>query len=154
MKSTAVVVWAGLMPLILLVSAAVCPADPYEEPDPPENVVTGTYTVDGVFLWFEVGDYVHPVILASSGDTVCTWMRGTDAFDLYLVLHAGEQMTFYIETVDTWVWEADATIRVDRLYDAATESVTFDEWLADALVSSSVEELERKYEFKLYRFFR
>ncbi|MCD4701819.1 MAG: hypothetical protein K8S24_08195 [Candidatus Aegiribacteria sp.] len=99
-------------------------ADDFEVPD---NVVYDTSTVRGVFVGFEVGDYVHPVISGEDGKLRSFW--STDhLMDYYLACNVGERVVLEIEEADSYIWEIEGMMRIFRVIGASAGTLSYSQW--------------------------
>jgi hypothetical protein len=91
------------------------------------NVVYDSSTVVGVFLGYEVGDYIHPVIRDESGDVRTFW--STDPLmDYFLTLHVGERVVLEIEEADSYIRSIAGMMRIFRVIGASTDTKSFFQW--------------------------
>lgn len=99
-------------------------ADDFELPD---DVVYDTSTISGVFIGFEVGDYVHPVIRDEAGRLRSFW--STDhLMDYFLACNVGERVVLEIEEVDSYIWEIAGMMRIFRVIGASTGTLSYSQW--------------------------
>ena len=91
------------------------------------NVVYDSSTVVGVFLGYEVGDYIHPVIRDANGDVKSFW--STDPLmDYFLTLYVGERVVLEIEEADSYIPESGGMMRIFRVIGAASNTMSFFHW--------------------------
>lgn len=93
----------------------------------PPNIVYDSTTVSGIFLGYEVGDYIHPIIRDESGKIMSFW--STDPLmDYFLTCHVNERVILDIEEADSYIWEVGEMMRILRVIGASTGSVSFSHW--------------------------
>lgn len=93
----------------------------------PPNIIYDSTTVSGIFVGFEVGDYVHPVIRDESGEKKSFW--STDPLlDYFLAIHLNERVILEIEEADSYIWEIADMMRIFRVIGARTVTVSFTHW--------------------------
>lgn len=112
----------SLIFIIAVLSGVV--ADDFEIPP---NLVYDSTTVAGIFLGYEVGDYIHPVIRDESGEIRSFW--STDPLmDYFLTCHVGERVILEIEEADSYILEIAGMMRIFRVIGAGTRTVSFFQW--------------------------
>jgi len=93
----------------------------------PPSIIYGSSTVRGVFLGYEVGDYIHPVIRDESGEIESFW--STDPLlDYFLASHVGERVVLEIQESDTYILELGDMLRIFSVIGASTGTVSFTSW--------------------------
>jgi len=93
----------------------------------PPNVVHDSTTVTGIFLGYEVGDYIHPVIRDDSGRIRSFW--STDPLmDYFLTCHVNERVILEIEEADSYIWEIAGMMRIFRVIGAGTGTLSYSQW--------------------------
>jgi len=106
-------------------------------------------TVTGILVRFEQGDYVHPVIATSEGDTLSLWFDPDEPLlAIYVALERGREMDFAIRTGAVYIWEIESELVCDMLVDASCEAGSYGEWLEvqqDRLPWEQVWALYREY---------
>ncbi len=99
-------------------------ADDFEVPP---NIVYDSTTVTGIFLGYEVGDYIHPVLRDENGDVKSFW--STDhLMDYFLTCHVGERVVLEIEEADSYIWEIEGMMRIFRVIGASTDNISYSQW--------------------------
>jgi hypothetical protein len=103
-------------------------------------------TVIGTFVRFEQGDYVHPVIAASDGDTLSFWLPDEEPLlGIYLAETRGRQMEFVIRATKSYIQEIDSWIICDQVVDAIQDGLGFGQWLSELTDSLSSEQIWALY---------
>ena len=129
----------NLIIIIALLSGVV--ADDFEFSP---NVVYDSSTVVGIFLGYEVGDYIHPVIRNESGDVISYW--STDPLmDYFLSCLVGERVVLEIEEADSYIPESGGMMRIFRVIGAGTDTVSFIAWRDSLEAEGDPEELLGDY---------
>jgi len=118
--------------IILAVLSGVA-ADDFELPpneadfELPPNIVFDSTTVSGIFLGYEVGDYIHPVLRTDTGKILSLW--STDPLmDYFLTCHIDEAVVLEIEEADSYIWEIGDMMRIFRVIGVTTGTTTFSLW--------------------------
>ncbi len=112
----------GLIFILAVLSSVV--ADDFVVPP---NVAYDSTTVSGIFLGYQVGDYIHPVIRDEDGISRSFW--STDPLmDYFLTLHVGERVVLEIEEADSYIWEIEGMMRIFRVIGASAGNVSFFQW--------------------------
>src|SRR4051794_10967824 len=86
---------------------------------PPEDKILSRSVIEGRFVGFEVGDYVHAVIRDRSGQehNLFVWSEGLSYF---LASRQGMTLRFEYEEVDAYFRESNGVERIERLIRAST----------------------------------
>lgn len=93
----------------------------------PPNIVYDSTTVSGIFLGYEVGDYIHPIIRNERGKILSFW--STDPLmDYFLSCHVDERVILEIEEADSYIMELGDMMRILRVIGASTGTVSFSHW--------------------------
>ena len=134
----------SLIIIIALLSGVV--ADDFEiTPD----VLFDSSTVTGVFLGYEVGDYLHPVIREEDGEIRSFW--STDPLlDYFLTRHVGEEVVLDIEEVDSYIPESGGMMRIFRVIGATTDAISFFQWRDSLEAEGEPEDLLGDYSMAPY----
>ena len=111
---------------------------------PPKDKVRATKTVKGVFLGFEVGDYMHTVIKKSNGEKESYYLDG-QGLEYFLALNKGKSVTATYQVVDTYIEEAGGVETVERITAARTDKQTSATWWKQTGSKYTPEQLEKKY---------
>ncbi len=112
--------------------------------DVPIDFVYDSTTVSGVFLGFEVGDYIHPVLRDESGEVVSFW--STDPLmDYFLSCHVGERVVLEIEEADSYIWEVGDMVRIFRVIGAGTGILSYSQWRDSLEAEGEIEDLLGDY---------
>lgn len=134
----------SLVLIIALLSGVV--ADDFEvSPD----VMYDSSTVVGIFLGYEVGDYIHPVIRDESGDIKSYW--STDPLmDYFLTLYVGERVVLEIEEADSYIPESGGMMRIFRVIGVSTDTTSFFLWRDSLEAEGDPEDLLGDYHMAPY----
>ncbi|MCK5116194.1 MAG: hypothetical protein KAR44_06310 [Candidatus Aegiribacteria sp.] len=112
----------SLIIIVALLSGVV--ADDFEVSP---NVVYDSSTVVGIFLGYEIGDYIHPVIREDDGDVRSFW--STDPLmDYFLTCLVGSRVILEIEEADSYIPESGGMMRIFRVIGVSTNTRSFFQW--------------------------
>ncbi len=112
----------SLIIIVALLSGVV--ADDFEVSP---NVAYDSSTVVGIFLGYEVGDYIHPVIREEDGDVISFW--STDPLmDYFLTRLVGSRVILEIEEADSYIPESGGMMRIFRVIGVSTDTGSFFQW--------------------------
>lgn len=93
----------------------------------PETIIYDSTTVQGVFLGYSVGDYIHPVIQTKGGKILAFW--STDPLmDYFLTRHVGEVVILEIENQESYIPEAGGKTLIPSVVGVTIGSTSFSIW--------------------------
>ncbi len=93
----------------------------------PEDVVLDSTTVQGVFLGYQVGDYIHPILQTNAGEVLSFW--STDPLmDYFLTCQVGEEVILEIENKESYIPEAGGMTRILSVVGVSTNTTSFSIW--------------------------
>lgn len=107
--------------------------------------VKETKTIQGSFVSFESGDYLHATIKKSNGEETSFFLM-KHGLEYFLVLHKGEPLTLTYQIVDTYIPEAGGMETIERLISAKHGDLTYEAWWTAAKAKSTEAQLQKKYD--------
>ena len=116
-------------------------ADDFEVPP---NIVYDSTSVSGIFLGYEAGNDIRPVIRNENGGIEFYW--STDPLmDYFLAIHVNERVILEIEEADTYNVETGSMERIFRVIGASTGTLSFTHWKDSLVVEGQPEDLLGDY---------
>ena len=107
--------------------------------------VRETKTIQGSFVSFEVGDYLHAMIRKSDGQKE-TFFLIKPGMEYFLVMHKGEPLALTYQIVDTYIPEAGGMETIKRLISAKAGNLTYAVWWKSIRTKFSMARLREKYD--------
>lgn len=105
--------------------------------------VNSTRTLNGQFVGFEQGDYLHAVLRLKNGTTQSFFLN-QPGMEYFLVTRRGQKMHCVYEVVDSYVQEAGGVVTMERLTAVQAGKETYAGWWKQQQ-KYSFEKLEKKY---------
>jgi len=107
--------------------------------------VRATKAIQGRFVSFEFGDYLHATIKKTDGQEKSFFLmkRGLEHF---LVLHKGEPLALTYQIVDTYIPEAGGMQTIERLTSATAGNLTFEVWWKKIRTKFTLAQIAEKYD--------
>ncbi len=93
----------------------------------PEDIVLDSTTVQGVFLGYQVGDYIHPVLQTDTGEVLSFW-SSDPLMDYFLTCLVGEEVTLEIENRESYIPEVGGKTRIPSVVGVSTSTTSFSIW--------------------------
>lgn len=112
----------------------------------PPDKIKATSTVKGTFKGFEVGDYMHAVIVKSNGKEASFYLNPSESLQYFLVTHKGEPLTITYQVVDSYIEEAGGVQRIERISAIRSGATTNTTWWKKQRAGSSLSKLRAKYD--------
>jgi hypothetical protein len=101
-------------------------APPADSARPAPETVRETKSLQGTFVGFEAGDYLHAVIREPDGKTESFFLeRG---MEIFLVDHKDQPLELAYQVVDTDIPEAGGIMTIERLSSIRAGDATFADW--------------------------
>jgi hypothetical protein len=125
----------------VIIVASFINAQPRRHPDK----VKQTRTIEGRFVSFEVGDYIHAMIRKPDGQSMSFFLI-KPGMEYFLVLHKNEPLTLVYQLVDTYIPEAGGTETIKRLISAKTGNLTYAVWWKGIRNRFTMAQLREKYD--------
>ena len=118
---------------LMLALASGLPADgqqPSRDPSPPK--VISSHEIEGRFLGYCEGDYLHVGFRPKEGQAkwLFLWDQSPRHIAYFLATRRGEWMRVRYEVTDAYIWEARSRQVIEVLADAATGETSYREWYA------------------------
>jgi hypothetical protein len=107
--------------------------------------VKETKTIEGRFVNFEVGDYIHAMIKKPDGQTISFFLI-KPGMEYFLVLHKNEPLTLTYQIVDTYIPEAGGMETIKRLISAKAANLTYAVWWKNIRTRFRMAQLQEKYD--------
>lgn len=130
----------------ILASTAMTAQQAFAQCGGPPDKIKATKTVTGSFKGFEVGDYVHAVIIKSNGQEDSFFLGHAESLQYFLVTHKGQPLTITYQVVDSYIEEAGGVQRIDRISAVRAGTLTNAAWWRQQRKGTSVTKLREKYD--------
>lgn len=108
--------------------------------------VKATKTMNGQFVGFEVGDYMHALIKKEDGQEDSFFIGRSESIPYFLVTHKGQPLEITYQIVDSYIEEAGGYQTIERIIAVKAGSLTDKAWWKQEKAGSSVSKLRKKYD--------
>jgi hypothetical protein len=109
----------------------------------PDKIIA-TKTIQGKFMGFESGDYLHAVIETIDGKKDSFLIR-PPGMEYFLVLYKDLPLEATYQIADAYVPEVGGGQRIEQLIAAKAGAVTYASWWKSTKRKFTMEQLEKKY---------
>lgn len=133
-----------IVPFSLAVVAVLAVGAAFAQEKQQKDVVKSTHTFTGKVTGFEVGDYMHVMLVDSKGKTH-SYFLGADGLDFYCAVNAKKTGTFTYQVIETFIPEAGGRQTIEQLSNAKVGKVDYKTWWASEKKKMSRDKLESKY---------
>lgn len=130
----------------ILASTAMTTQNAFAQCGGPPDKIKATKTVTGTFKGFEVGDYMHAVIIKSNGKEDSFFLGHAESLQYFLVTHKGQPLTITYQVVDSYIEEAGGVQRIERISAVRAGSLSDAAWWRQQRKGASVSKLRKKYD--------
>lgn len=136
----------ALLVLICLSGAFGVLQDPPAPVIHPPDKIIATRTLNGSFVGFEMGDYLHAEIRKSNGKPLSFFIGGSESLPYFLAANKDKQLLLTYQVLDSYIPEAGAIARMERLVAAKSGNETDQKWWKRISKSTNVNALRKKYD--------
>ena len=130
----------------ILFSTIVTSQQTFAQCGGPPDKIKATKTVTGSFKGFEVGDYMHAVIIKSNGKETSYFLGQNESLQYFLVTHKGQPLTITYQVVDSYIEEAGGVQKIDRISAVRAGTLTDAAWWRQERKGKSIKKLREKYD--------
>ena len=115
--------------ILILANAALAPGQRQAQDRSPQKVIS-THEIDGRFLGYCEGDYLHVGFQPKDEKAkwFFLWTQSPRYISYFLAMHRGEWMRVRYEVTDTFIWEGGGRYEIEVLTDAKTKTESYREW--------------------------
>jgi hypothetical protein len=111
-----------------------------------KDVVKSTRVIRATLVGFEIGDYIHAILVTRPKGKEASYFIGAAGLDYYLAAFAKKPGTFTIQTVDSYVEEAGGRMTIERVSAAKIGKQDFKTWWKAQRKKYSDKQLDTKYQ--------
>jgi hypothetical protein len=130
----------------ILTATALSTNQTFAQRGGPPDKIKATKTVTGTFKGFEVGDYMHAVIVRSNGKEDSFFLGHAESLQYFLVSHKRQQLTITYQVVDSYIEEAGGVQRIERISAVRAGTLTDVAWWKNERKGKSLAKLRKKYD--------
>jgi hypothetical protein len=130
----------------ILASSTMKPQQTFAQCGGPPDKIKSTKTVKGTFKGFEVGDYMHAVIIKTNGEETSFFMGHNESLQYFLVTHKNQPLIISYQVVDSYIPEAGGVQTIERMSGVRAGTLTDVAWWKQERKGKSVSNLRKKYD--------
>jgi len=128
----------------LFLGVTLCTAFAQKPADQKPDVVKATRVIKAKFIGFEVGDYEHAIVKVKGKEE--SYYIGDYGMDFFLALHPNAMCRLTIQTVDSYIPEANGRMVTERISAVRIGHTSFKSWWKVILRKAHGANLDPKYQ--------